>query len=491
VIEELGALDAGDQTGSRGGQSTDSTAPAGATTYTAGPYEPEFPINAIGVKLFGERLEGIHDVKLVLEAGDQTITREMSGLEDDLKEPLPDGQWVSRPVVVEQPDRFSFSITLEPVDGQQPQIDRVELIYLDSSRSAGAFGAASSSTTSLDGTGVKIISRAEWGADESLRLDSDGEPVWPTQYVDPKVFIVHHTAGTDGGEDPAATIRAIYYWHTKVLGWGDIGYNFLIDRHGNIYKGRVGKNGVIGGHTYNSHTNTNYNPGSVGIALIGCFESTNGACYDEQGVTPEMEAALAKLIGKKAAKNALKPKALVDFQGQETKRISGHRDWDYTYCPGSVVQDDMTVVRDKADRRYRRLSAPAYRGRQVNLVVTAAGSSPEEAPLDPAALEAGQTYVVKVVFKNTGRKNWNDTGTKLKVYDETGSASSPLAGAGWPDALGKFPLTETQTSWQERGPFTFSFTAPDEPQQLVTTLKLFHGQNKVKNSDTTVTFTFQ
>ena len=35
-------------------------------------------------------------------------------------------------------------------------------------------------------------------------------------------------------------MRAIYYYHTHVMGWYDIGYNFLIDKYGTIYEGRYG-----------------------------------------------------------------------------------------------------------------------------------------------------------------------------------------------------------------------------------------------------------
>ena len=60
-----------------------------------------------------------------------------------------------------------------------------------------------------------IISRLEWKADSDYLLDSEGETIWPVQYQRPKKFIIHHTAGSNGGDDPKATIRAIYYYHAQ------------------------------------------------------------------------------------------------------------------------------------------------------------------------------------------------------------------------------------------------------------------------------------
>ena len=53
-------------------------------------------------------------------------------------------------------------------------------------------------------------------------------------------MIIHHTVTQHQEADPAATVRAIYYYHAVTQGWGDIGYNFLVDLHGNVYEGRYG-----------------------------------------------------------------------------------------------------------------------------------------------------------------------------------------------------------------------------------------------------------
>ncbi|OGY22873.1 MAG: hypothetical protein A2172_02945 [Candidatus Woykebacteria bacterium RBG_13_40_15] len=104
-----------------------------------------------------------------------------------------------------------------------------------------------------------ICSRTCWGADESIYVPGE-------DYAPIKKIIIHHTVTSNNDPDPVSTVRAIYYYHNVVRGWGDIGYNFVIDQNnGTIYEGRRGGDGVIGAHT------SGYNSGSVGVAVLGDF----------------------------------------------------------------------------------------------------------------------------------------------------------------------------------------------------------------------------
>ena len=82
-----------------------------------------------------------------------------------------------------------------------------------------------------------IVTRAQWGADESLR------GAGPDLHAPPsRAGFVHHTASTSNysAAQAAAQVRAIYAYHTKSLNHSDIDYNFLVDRFGRLYEGRAG-----------------------------------------------------------------------------------------------------------------------------------------------------------------------------------------------------------------------------------------------------------
>ena len=109
-----------------------------------------------------------------------------------------------------------------------------------------------------------IYSRAQWGADESIRNKS------ALRYGTVSAGFVHHTVNANDyteAEVPGI-LRSIYAYHVKSRGWSDIGYNFLVDRFGRIWEGRYGgvdKN-VVGAHTLG------YNDYAFAMSAIGNFD---------------------------------------------------------------------------------------------------------------------------------------------------------------------------------------------------------------------------
>lgn len=198
----------------------------------------------------------------------------------------------------------------------------------------------------------EVVARSGWGADEALRFDATGREVFPPAFYPTKKLIVHHTAGANGDQNPAATIRSIYYYHAVTQGWGDIGYNFLVDESGRIYEGRYSRvyadgvspsgddingNGVTGAHT------GGWNSGTAGIALLGTLT--------DRDATPAARGALTSFLAWESQKNGLDPTATSTFvnpvsgASKTTANIAGHRDYAATECPGGVFYSTLPALR--------------------------------------------------------------------------------------------------------------------------------------------------
>ncbi|WP_030759703.1 peptidoglycan recognition protein [Streptomyces griseus] len=196
----------------------------------------------------------------------------------------------------------------------------------------------------------RIITRKGWGADERLR---EKDFVY-TKTI--KAAFVHHTATGNNyrcGQAPSV-LRGIYRYHVKSSGWRDFGYNFAVDRCGNIYEGRAGgvARPVLGAHTLGFNTN------SMGIAVLGSF---GGSTPPAAAVT-----AVARLTAWKLGLHGVNPKGtqtLVSGGGNRYKKgrkvafhaIAGHRDGFATECPGSRLYGKLGTAR---------ASSAKYQGRR-------------------------------------------------------------------------------------------------------------------------------
>ena len=110
-----------------------------------------------------------------------------------------------------------------------------------------------------------LLGREAWGANEAIRRAP------PSYAASVQFALVHHTAGNNSytASQSAAIVRGIEVYHVKGNGWNDIGYNFLVDKYGQVFEGRYGgvdKN-VIGAHA------EGFNTGSVGVAVLGTYGS--------------------------------------------------------------------------------------------------------------------------------------------------------------------------------------------------------------------------
>ncbi|MET7645705.1 peptidoglycan recognition protein [Streptomyces sp. NPDC005426] len=191
----------------------------------------------------------------------------------------------------------------------------------------------------------RIITRKGWGADEKLRESGFAY----TKTV--KAAFIHHSATGNNYtcSQAPSVLRGIYRYHVKSSGWRDIGYNFAVDKCGNIYEGRAGgvTKAVMGAHTLGFNTNT------MGIAVLGTFSKSNPPAA---AVT-----AVSKLTAWKLGLFGANPKGKVTLtsggsnkykKGKKVKMnvISGHRDGFATECPGARLYKKLGTARTGSAR---------------------------------------------------------------------------------------------------------------------------------------------
>ncbi|MDP4000065.1 MAG: N-acetylmuramoyl-L-alanine amidase [bacterium] len=252
------------------------------------------------------------------------------------------------------------------------------------------FGGRASATSN-----PRIYSRSEWG----IPKEANGTPRWTPRYWKLKRVMVHHTVSnaTNTFSSSAANVRAIWDYHANSLGWGDIGYNYLVDQGGRIFQGRYynkfyatsNKVEVEGGHTYA------YNDRSIGVAALGNFQtgSPSGSLNEN----------IAKIVGYKIAPYGLGATArYTDEIGRSQYRVGAHRNYTQTACPGNNLYAKMGAIRNRA-QTYRN----AYRA-QYDWDYAFVTKSSHYVNLYP-----GGTAAFYIDLKNTGTRTWNNTGTPV------------------------------------------------------------------------------
>src|SRR4051794_29008753 len=189
----------------------------------------------------------------------------------------------------------------------------------------------------------QIVARSGWNANEEIRR---GKPRYAAAV---RFALVHHTAGSNSytAAQSPAIVKAIELYHVKGNGWNDIGYNFLVDKYGQIFEGRYGgmTRAVIGAHA------EGFNTGSVGVALIGNYGSAK--------VSPAAEKALAELLAWRLDLAHVDPSSMVTaLSGGNPKypvgtalslhAVSGHRDVYPTSCPGNALYALLPQIAETA-----------------------------------------------------------------------------------------------------------------------------------------------
>jgi hypothetical protein len=178
-------------------------------------------------------------------------------------------------------------------------------------------------TTAATTSRPPIIMRSQWGAAPNTKCDS------PTVSSGIRGAVVHHTAGSNSytAAQSAQIVRATQAYHMKSRKWCDIGYNFLVDKYGQIFEGRNGgvDKAVRAAHSGNAAVNTY----TMGVSMMGTF--------DKSAPTQATKDAVAKLIAWRLSAAGVPATGTYSLGGLTLNRIAGHRDVIGTECPGAAA----------------------------------------------------------------------------------------------------------------------------------------------------------
>lgn len=245
--------------------------------------------------------------------------------------------------------------TMQPApDGQLPLLRQIDINTVDA-----RFGDPAptpeldlGTTRGITPAGIgrpPVVSRTSWGSP-----DGQSSRVRPAYYP-VNHMVVHHTADANslrGGEQNwAGRVRAIWSFHTYTRGWGDVGYNYLIDPNGVIYEGRSGGDDAVA-----FHDTGNY--GSMGVVVIGTYANVPPTAASQDR--------LVELLAWKAAQKGIDPLGRSYYYGCDISNfcrphtygavvanIAGHRQVTpgHTTCPGDAFLNLLPNIRNRVKSR--------------------------------------------------------------------------------------------------------------------------------------------
>jgi N-acetylmuramoyl-L-alanine amidase len=303
---------------------------------------PSFPVDYVAVTWTGE-----HGQALVRFRHGTAWTAWQDMAEDGVEEP---GEFASGVVPAGDADAYQVRIPAGVRGARSVAINTTD----GDPVSAGVRTAA---TATGEKTTWGVVTRAGWGANEMLRFH-DGVEDWPQAFHPPQKLTVHHTAGINDDPDPAATVRAIYRFHAIDRGWGDIGYQFLIDARGTVYEGRQSDSSTATPPAFDAEGNVvqgahvaSHNSGNIGVSLLGTYSTRRPSVLAQRS--------LERLLASLSVKTGISPTAWSRYDNGDPDlqyvgpNILGHRHWPTasTSCPGGITFALLPTIRERVAQR--------------------------------------------------------------------------------------------------------------------------------------------
>lgn len=311
------------------------------------------PFNGLVPQWYGVGLADATAFRFYIRSGEPLAEAEWVELRADEDLNLPEDEAITGgiymiPDAAETHERLQVRVELEHAAGSPaPRLERLRLTLIDSS-AAPTVAEAVARQRALSSEERErapeatasypkpfVISRDVWCTDPACDY-SDGLSYHPVSHL-----ILHHTV-TSVTTNPIATLQAIWRYHTFTRGWGDIGYNYLVDPQGVLYEGHLGGDNVVGTHAGDANT------GSMALSMMG----------DYTNIVPSraMQEAIVELFAWKADQmdiDVYDSSYLPDPDlGWGLPHLMGHRDvYGTTACPGESGHPLIPAVRDEVARR--------------------------------------------------------------------------------------------------------------------------------------------
>jgi len=305
-----------------------------------------------------------------------------------------------------------------------------------------------------------VISRAAWGADES-KVDD------PPSYIDKvQAVFVHHTVGSNSYScaQSASLVRGIMAYHIDANGWNDIGYNFLVDKCGQIFEGRAGGVDlpVLGAHTYG------FNSYSTGIAVLGDFQGDPAKGIPAGKPTRATLESVARVAAWKLGQYGGNPKGTVtltangdtgvwkDGQQATLNQISGHRDAYATECPGANLYSKLSTIRTFAASPGANSAIPSADFNRDGTGDLVAGTPRASGGVGSLTVVPGGTDGPVAAAKRTITQSGPGVPGSSETGDNFGAASAwgDVNGDGYADLATGAPGEDDTTGHADRGSVT-------------------------------------
>ncbi len=330
------------------------------------------PFGLVGLTADTPFAEGTRIVMRVRQGGEWLPWMEVPAASEHLPDPGTDeaerARYSTEPVLTNEAD--GVQVRVDTPTGTLPT--DTELVMIDNPErpsDADLVGQPVASTARNGVSKPTIITREQWGADESLRRGT-------TQYSDTiKVAWVHHVVSTNDytAAQAAQQMRNVYSWFTEGIQVNDFGYNFMVDRFGRLYEGRAGgvDKAVIGAHT------SGFNSETFAVSFLGNADTLNPKQVTKEKILDSISDLIAwkfelfdvNPLGKATLTSAGpgpgQGTTSMYWPGEKVsiETISGHGDIGSTSCPGEFLRPTMAHLRLAVSARQgRNFYPPSIKG---------------------------------------------------------------------------------------------------------------------------------